>query len=205
MPTMVDGTELPIEITVETQAENSARVQSNGLTEFREMNDSAIENLSETTQRESMQEVLPEEYQNGIEFVGTITCEEMDPEIGAVPDTSVVVGKNFCYSNQLNGIRLENNFYKVCTDVDGVYCTINKWREVVGTSEETTQNTQIKSIDEVLGTTEYSENGSSETMELVYVPISETSYRLCYAVTSEEVPTYYIDVITGDVVEMFVD
>lgn len=204
MPTTEDGDGIPIEITVGSAETDAPNALSNGIVEIREMNDSPAADLDEEVQREVIADCLPEEYEAGIELVGTITCEEMDPEIGAVPGSAVVVGQNFCYNNHLNGIRLENNFYKVCTDVDGVYCTINNWKNIVGSSEETTQNTQILSADEILGVSEYSESGNTSEAELLYVPVSETTYKLCYAITSEEAPTYYVDATSGSIVEMYV-
>ena len=85
--------------------------------------------------------------ESGIEWIGTIYCEEVNEDIGAVPGTESVVGKTFCYNNQYNGIRLVDNFYKVATDADGVYSTMDRWADIVEQSEETTENTAILSAD----------------------------------------------------------
>lgn len=197
MPASEDGA-LPLEITV---ANNNARsINESGLTVYRDMYDDNTSDLDESEQRNVADEYIPEEYKNGIEFVGTVSCEAMDPDDGAVPGTDVVIGKTFCYSNHYNGIRLENNFYKVATDANGVYFTIDKWNNIVASSEETTANTEIMSANAAVAQVDID---SATNSELLYVPVSETTYRLCYAVSPEDAPVYYIDCVTGEEVEIF--
>lgn len=200
MPTSLDDNVLPIEISTTDGLRYSAG--NDGLTTYREMNEDYQGTLDDTTQRELAQEYLDEKYQAGIEWVGTISCEEVNEDVGSVPGTESVVGKTFCYNNQCSGIRLVNNFYKVATDADGVYSTIDSWKEITGQSEANTENTQI--IDPESLAVPYAGDTSIESMELVYVPVDVATYRLCYEVTLADLTTYFMDAVSGDVVDIYI-
>lgn len=191
---------LPIEISTTSSVSRSA--SNNGLTTYREMNEDHQGTLDESIQRTLVQDYLGEKHQAGIEWIGTISCEEVNEEIGAVPGTESVVGKTFCYNNQYNGIRLVDNFYKVATDVDGVYSTMDRWADIVEQSEATTENTAILPTDGIAVPS--AGDAVVESMELVYVPVDATTYRLCYAVTFNDLNTDYVDAVTGETVEIFV-
>ena len=200
MPTSLDDNVLPIEISTTDGLRYSA--SNDGLTTYREMNEDYQGILDDTTQRELAQEYLDEKYQAGIEWVGTISCEEVNEDVGSVPGTESVVGKTFCYNNQCDGIRLVNNFYKVATDADGVYSTIDSWKDITGQSEANTENTQI--IDPESLAVPYAGDTSIESMELVYVPVDVATCRLCYEVTLADLTTYFMDAVSGDVVDIYI-
>lgn len=201
MTTSLVDDALPLEITVFNG--NGRSVGSAGAIVYREMNDDNQEYLDVATQRALAQDYLDEKYQSGIEWIGTVYCEEVDEEIGVVPGTESEVGKTFCYSNQYNGVRLVDNFYKVATDTTGVYFTVDRWKNVTGYSEANTCNTAVLSADSIA--VPYAEGESVENIELVYVPVNETTYRLCHAVTFSDGATYYVDAVTGEAAELFVE
>lgn len=201
MTTGLADDELPLEITVSNG--NGRSVGSVGATIYREMNDDHQGNLDNEAQRELAEDYIDEKYQSGIEGIGTVYCEEIDEETGAVPGTQSEVGKIFCYSNQYSGIRLVNNFYKVATDATGVYYTIDRWKDVAGCSDATTGNTSVLSPDSIA--VPCAEGESVEHTEMVYVPISATTYQLCYEVTLSDGSTYYADAVTGETVDLFVE
>lgn len=201
MTTSLVDDALPLEITVFNG--NGRSVGSAGATVYREMNDDNQDYLDVATQRAFAQDYLDEKYQSGIEWIGTVYCEEVDEEIGVVPGTESEVGKTFCYSNQYNGVRLVDNFYKVATDTTGVYFTVDRWKDVTGYSEANTCNTAVLSADSIA--VPYAEGESVENIELVYVPVNETTYRLCHAVTLSDGTTYYVDAVTGEAAELFVE
>lgn len=200
MTTSLADDALPIEISIAGRASRAAN--NGGLTTYRDMNEEHQGTLDDTTQRALVQNYLDEKHQSGIEWIGTISCEEVNEEIGAVPGTESVVGKTFCYNNQYDGIRLVNNFYKVATDADGVYSTMDKWADIEGQSEATTENTEILSPGGIA--VPYADDMSVESMELVYAPIDATTYRLCYEVALSDLTTCYVDAVTGETVEIFV-
>lgn len=43
-------------------------------------------------------------------------------------------------------------------------------------------------------------------MELVYVPVDAdaATYRLCYEVTLADLTTYFLDAVTGDVIDIYI-
>lgn len=200
MTTSLTDEVLPIEISVAGSASRAA--YNGGLTTYRDMNEDYQGVLDDATQKVLAQSYLDERCGSGIEWIGTISCEEVNEEIGAVPGTESVIGKTFCYSNQHNGIRIVDNFYKVATDADGVYSTIDKWTDVAEQSEATTENTEILPADGIA--VPYAEDTSVESMELVYAPIDATTYRLCYEVTLSDSTTYYVDAVSGETVNIFV-
>ena len=197
-----EGAALPLEITVmpsiDTQASNNRE-----LTVYREMNDACQSTIDENSQRLIAESYLSEKHREGLEAIGTVYCEEMDEDIGAVPGTETVIGKTFCYMNQYNGIKLLNNFYKVATDADGVYCVIDKWRDIAAPSEETMNNPAILSADAICNLADSFGEEDSENAGLVYVPINESTYRLCYEITHADGDTTYLDAATGEGVEVF--
>lgn len=201
IPTSLNDDVLPLEITVSNG--NGRSVSPAGATVYREMNDGHQGSLNNEIQRSIAEDYLDEKYQSGIEWIGTVYCEEVNEEIGVVPGTQSEVGKTFCYSNQYSGIRLVNNFYKVATDATGVYLTIDRWKDVTGCSEATTGNTPILSADSIAVPCAWDE--SVEHTEMVYVPVSEVAYRLCHAVTLSDGSTYYVDAATGETVDLFVE
>lgn len=192
---------LPLEITISNG--NGRSAGSVGATVYREMNDDHQGSLDNETQRELAEDYIDEKYQSGIEGIGTVYCEEVDEETGVVPGTVSEVGKTFCYSNQYQGIRLVDNFYKVATDATGVYFTIDRWKDVAGCSETTTGNTSVLSADSIA--VPCAEGESVEHTEMVYVPVSATTYRLCYEVTLSDGSIYYVDSVTGETVDCFVE
>lgn len=200
MTTSLADDVLPIEISIAGRASRAAN--NGGLTTYRDMNEEHQGTLDDTTQRALVQNYLDEKHQSGIEWIGTISCEEVNEEIGSVPGTESVVGKTFCYNNQYDGIRLVNNFYKVATDADGVYSTMDKWADIEGQSEATTENREILSPDGIA--VPYADDMSVESMELVYAPIDAKTYRLCYEVAFSDLTTCYVDAVTGETVEIFV-
>lgn len=201
MTTSLTDEVLPLEITVSNG--NGRSAGSVGATVYREMNDDHQGSLNNETQRELAEDYIDEKYQSGIEGIGTVYCEEVDEEIGVVPGTVSEVGKTFCYSNQYSGIRLIDNFYKVATDAAGVYFTIDRWRDVAGCSEATTGNTPVLSADSIA--VPCAEGESVEHTGMVYVPVSATTYRLCYEVTLSDGSIYYVDAVTGEAVDLFVE
>lgn len=200
MTTSLCDNVLPIEISTAAGASRSAN--NDGLITYRDMNEDHQGTLDEAAQRVLAQEYLDEKYQAGIEWVGTISCEEVNEEVGSVPGTESVVGKTFCYNNQCSGIRLVNNFYKVATDADGVYSTMNNWKDITSQSDANTGNTQIVEPEGVA--VPYAEDTSIESMELVYVPVDATTYRLCYEVALSDLTTYFVDAVTGDVIDIYI-
>lgn len=201
MTTGLTDDTLPLEITVSNG--NGRSVSPVGATVYREMNDDHEGSLDNETQRELAEDYIDEKYQSGIEGIGTVYCEEVDEETGVVPGTVSEVGKIFCYSNQYSGIRLVDNFYKVATDAAGVYFTIDRWRDVVGCSEATTGNTLVLSADSIA--VPCAEGESVERTEMVYMPVSATTYQLCYEVTLNDGSAYYVDAVTGETVDLFVE
>lgn len=197
-----EGAALPLEITVipsiDTQASNDKE-----LTVYREMNDTCQSTIDENSQRLIAESYLSEKHRGGLEAIGTVYCEEMDEDIGAVPGTETVIGKTFCYMNQYNGIKLLNNFYKVATDADGVYCVIDKWRDIAVPSEEAMNNPAILSADAICNLADSFGEEDSENAGLVYVPINESTYRLCYEITHADGDATYLDAATGEGVEVF--
>ena len=197
-----EGAALPLEITVipsiDTQASNNR-----DLTVYREMNDACQSTIDENSQRLIAESYLSEKHRDGLEAIGTVYCEEMDEDIGAVPGTETVIGKTFCYMNQYNGIKLLNNFYKVATDADGVYCVIDKWRDIAVPSEEAMNNPAILSADAICNLADSFGEEDSENAGLVYVPINESTSRLCYEITHADGDTTYLDAATGEGVEVF--
>lgn len=192
---------LPLEITVSNG--NGRSVSPAGATVYREMNDDHQGSLDNETQRELAEDYIDEKYQSGIEGIGTVYCEEVDEDTGVVPGTVSEVGKTFCYCNQYQGIRLVDNFYKVATDTTGVYFTINRWKDVADCSAATTGNTSVLSADCIA--VPCAEGESVEHTGMVYMPVSATTYRLCYEVTLSDGSIYYVDAVTGAIVELFVE
>lgn len=192
---------LPLEITVSNGNGRSAGPV--GATVYREMNDDHQGSLDNETQRGLAEDYIDEKYQSGIEGIGTVYCEEVDEETGVVPGTVSEVGKTFCYSNQYSGIRLVDNFYKVATDATGVYFTIDRWKDVAGSSEATTGNTPVLSADSIA--VPCAEGESVAYTEMVYMPVSATTYRLCYEVTLSDGSIYYVNAVTGETVDLFVE
>lgn len=200
MTTSLCDNVLPLEISTAAGASRSAN--NDGLITYRDMNEDHQGTLDEAAQRVLAQEYLDEKYQAGIEWVGTISCEEVNEDVGSVPGTESVVGKTFCYNNQCSGIRLVNNFYKVATDADGVYSTMDNWKDITSQSDANTGNTQIVEPEGVA--VPYAEDTSIESMELVYVPVDATTYRLCYEVALSDLTTYFVDAVTGDVIDIYI-
>ena len=197
---------LPIEVRV--SAPDSQSLNSEGksyFTMYREMNADVTGHLDEEAQGLVASDYIDGKYKNGIELIGTVFCEEVDEDVGCVPGTEVVVGKNFCYNNQYGNVRLLNNFYKVCTDSDGIYMVVDRWRDVTVSSEETTANTAVLTSDSARRVASYADKENITDTELVYVPINENTYRLCYEMTSEYSAPYYLDAVTGNEITVFCD
>lgn len=78
MTTSLEDDVLPIEISV---AGNISRAATNdGLTTYREMNEDHQGTLDNATQRAMAQGYLDEKHQSGIEWIGTISCEEVNED-----------------------------------------------------------------------------------------------------------------------------
>ena len=201
----ISNNALPLEITVAVSDVSPASADGNNvLTVYREMYDGNQFDLDESTQRNIAENYLNEKHTYGLESIATVSCEEMSSEIGAVPETAVVVGKTFCYSNHYNGIRMVDNFYKVATDANGVYFTIDKWKDIVAYGSETFGTASVISAEDARLAVVKPETDIMTNAELVYVPINETTYRLCYAITTEDSFIYYVDCATGVEVEAFI-
>lgn len=161
------------------------------LISVRELEDSPITD-------ESAQKALAEEFlhnnislsaqksiDSAIKTVGTITCEEIDEEIGLVEGSQVEVGKTYCYNNQYNGVKVFNNFLKIGTDSSGIYFIINKWSDMAPTGTQTTQNVQSRPYAKLASDVD-------DETALIYVPVGNNTYRLAYEVLNEDdQPTYY--------------
>ena len=197
-----NNAELPYEITV-TDALND-RSSNRELIINREINDSICEDLDEDNQRRIVISSIDPKYTSSIETVGTVYNEAIDPDIGALQETKTAIGKTFCYSNHYNGVILEDNFYKIGTDVEGVYFTINKWRDVVSSSSDTISNKDIISQNNMFKHLLNRNGESVVNEETVYVPISTRSYRLCHKFTFENDNVKYIDCKSGTDVNIYV-
>lgn len=130
---------------------------------------------------------------NTIQTVGTVSCEEIDENIGIIPNTVTVVGKTFCYNNQYNGIRVEDNFVKV-----GIYFVVNKWRSIEPIAQRTIQNVErITSLQAAQAAIGEQNNASVISNEMVYSSTGGDIYRLCYKVILSDGTTNYIDCESG--------
>jgi hypothetical protein len=160
---------------------------------------------------------------NSIISQSAVIREEIDPEIGLVLGTEIVVGRTFCFSNHYNGIRIVNNFIKVGTDMDGVDFIINRWQNVIprntiiqsSNSLLIEEDSQLTS-DDVLTELDISIEDSRFTLddvlseldisiidirssELVYFQVSDGIYRLSYEIIYNDGQTLYIDVQSGSI------
>ena len=129
--------------------------------------------------------------------------EEIDPEFGLVAGTETVVGMTYAYSNQYNGIRIVGNFIKVGTDVEGIEFFINRWKDVEA-PVVSTRNSSVGLSALITQESALSELGASfdevKSMELVYAPVSDNMYRLCYEIMFFDAPTQYVDSETGKII-----
>lgn len=219
---IAESKDLPIELYIsnKTISENtltrSNKNTNSDVTYYKELNDEISSDLNETNQNKIATQYLNKVLStnitdNSIRTVGTITCEEVNEDSSSVPGSEVVVGKTFCYTNQYNDIKMVDNFYKVGTDVDGVYFSINKWKNIMSVSSKDTNSAKILSMNEVKARLATSESVNSKSIaiqefdeyELVYAPISATTYKLCYEINTEDA-TYYIDCVSGERINYYV-
>lgn len=64
-------------------------------------------------------------------------------------------------------------------------------------------NPAILSADAICNLADSFGEEDSENAGLVYVPINESTYRLCYEITHADGDTTYLDAATGEGVEVF--
>ena len=172
----------------------------------RELNDTGAVELQDEVQRALADDFALKAFSiadmtdRAIISTSDVMCEEIDEETGTVPGSETLLGKTYCYSNQYNGVRIVDNFAKVGTDADGVYFAINKWCEVTPVEANSVSEVQTSSID--LNTALQQNNFSTsevERAELVYIPITDSTFRLAYEVELYE-GVYYLDYQTGELV-----
>jgi len=178
------------ELFVARELDDSANMTSNVL------DADALQRIAEVYINSAFKNNIP--LLNTIKTVGTISCEEIDEDTGVVPNSETVVGKTFCYSNQYNGIRIEDNFVKVGTDMSGIYFVANKWKSIEAAGQRTLQDINMLTLAEAVQAALGSQNNTSViSHEMVYAPTNGDIYRLCYKLVLSDGTTTYIDCESG--------
>lgn len=109
------------------------------------------------------------------------------------------IGVASTYQQQYRGIPLEDNFFTVCSDSDGVFSVIDRWSEISEIdSSQIIEPINIHKAEEILDSKLNSKAPEIDSCEYVYKKTENGTYRLNLKLVSENNKQYYVDAVSGD-------
>lgn len=123
-----------------------------------------------------------------------VRCE-VDPDVGHVKGTDVVVQRIYKYYNTYNNIRINNSFIEYWVDIEGISTVIDNWKDAtpkMGKSDYISLETAKKQVAKA----GYEEFGQA-AVELVYQPVNDGLCKLHYEFISPSGSVAYVDAEAG--------
>lgn len=109
------------------------------------------------------------------------------------------IGVVSTYQQHYMGIPLEDNFFTVCSDSDGVFSVIDRWSEVSeADSSRIIEPITIHKAEEIVDSKLNLKAPVIDSCEYVYKKTDNGIYRLNVKIVSENNQQYYIDAVSGD-------
>ena len=109
------------------------------------------------------------------------------------------IGVVSTYQQQYRGIPLEDNFFTVCSDSDGVFSVIDRWSEISEIdSSQIIEPITIRKAEEIVDSKLNFKAPEIESCEYVYKKTENGTYRLSVKLVSENNQQYYVDAVSGD-------
>ena len=109
------------------------------------------------------------------------------------------IGVVSTYQQQYRGIPLEDNFFTVCSDSDGVFAVIDRWSEISEIdSSQIIEPITIRKAEEILDSKLNFKAPEIDSCEYVYKKTENGTYRLNVKLVSENNQQYYVDAVSGD-------
>lgn len=109
------------------------------------------------------------------------------------------IGVVSTYQQQYRGIPLEDNFFTVCSDSDGVFSVIDRWSEISETDRsQIIEPITIRKAEEIVNSKLNFKAPEIESCEYVYKKTENGTYRLSVKLVSENNQQYYVDAVSGD-------
>lgn len=109
------------------------------------------------------------------------------------------IGVVSTYQQQYRGIPLEDNFFTVCSDSDGVFSVIDRWSEISEIdSSQIIEPITIRKAEEILDSKLNFKAPEIKSCEYVYKKTENGTYRLSVKLVSENNQQYYVDAVSGD-------
>lgn len=138
-----------------------------------------------------------------------ILVDEVDEETGSVPNSEKVVAWNYMVFDAYKGIRFIDSFATVGIDRDGVRLVADhrQFKMVADSKHDELSNNKAEYIDKETAIkiaqeqylSIYPEIMDIESVDLVYHPVNETTYKLHYEVRVGGFVCFYVDAETGEV------
>lgn len=111
------------------------------------------------------------------------------------------IGMVTTYQQNFRGIPLENNFFTVCSDKEGVFSVINRWSDI-GESETTDSIMYgISDAKAKLPQTLGGDSSAIDNAQYIYKKAEDGTYRLSVKMITENNQQYYMDTATGEISE----
>lgn len=109
------------------------------------------------------------------------------------------IGVVSTYQQQYRGIPLEDNFFTVCSDSDGVFSVIDRWSEISEIDgSQIIEPITIRKAEEILDSKLNFKAPEIDSCEYVYKKTENGTYRLNVKLVSENNQQYYVDAVSGD-------
>ena len=109
------------------------------------------------------------------------------------------IGVVSTYQQQYRGIPLEDNFFTVCSDSDGVFSVIDRWSEISEIdSSQIIEPITIRKAEEILDSKLNFKAPEIDSCEYVYKKTENGTYRLSVKLVLENNQQYYVDAVSGD-------
>lgn len=136
-----------------------------------------------------------------------VSCEEVDPDVGALHDTEVIVERTYTYYSTFKGVKIVDSFIEASTNGSNVTALFSSKKVITSYGKSAAQcgsSPTFITVEQAIETTKALApfHVSYEWMKvgLAYVPTNDTEHVLCYEIVSPH-GFNYVDIQTGNVIK----